>query len=36
MEYGCYCNKFLTGGGKVGTDDFHENLCLGRNFTYLL
>merc|ERR1712176_863263 len=28
MEYGCYCNKALQGGGKVGTDDSHENLCL--------
>ena len=28
MEYGCYCNKALRGGGKVGTDDSHENLCL--------
>jgi len=28
MEYGCYCNKFVRGGGVVDTDDMHENLCL--------
>lgn len=30
MEYGCYCNKLLRGGGKVDEMDIHENLCLGR------
>jgi len=28
MEYGCYCNKFVRGGGRVESDDVHENLCL--------
>ena len=31
MEYGCYCNKVVRGGGKLpGNDknDVHENLCM--------
>ena len=28
MEYGCYCNKFVRGGGRVEAEDVHENLCL--------
>lgn len=28
MDYGCYCNKVLRGGGKLPTDDRHEKLCL--------
>lgn len=28
MEYGCYCNKVLRGGGKLPTADFHESICM--------
>jgi len=30
MEYGCYCNKAMRGGGKPDplNPDVHENLCL--------
>ena len=41
MEYGCYCNKLVQGGGHLpGTaasdDDYdvHENLCMGKNFFF--
>ena len=30
MEYGCYCNKVVRGGGKLPTADLHEELCLAR------
>ena len=30
MEYGCYCNKFVRGGGRVESNDIHENMCLGK------
>ena len=31
MEYGCYCNKAMRGGGKPDPTipDSHESLCLG-------
>ena len=29
MTYGCYCNKFVRGGGRVESNDIHENMCLG-------
>jgi len=29
MRYGCYCNKLLTGGGRLPQHDEHEALCMG-------
>ena len=28
MNYGCYCNSKLMGGGTTPEDDPHENLCI--------
>ena len=37
MEYGCYCNKAMRGGGKPDplNPDVHENLCLGEITQFL-
>lgn len=28
MNYGCYCNKLLRGGGRLPSKDNHEELCM--------
>jgi hypothetical protein len=31
MEYGCYCNKLVRGGGRLpGGTDPHEKICIGK------
>ena len=33
MEYGCYCNKVVRGGGRLpGGTDLHEKTCIGKWF----
>ena len=34
MEYGCYCNRILRGGGRLPTNDIHEKACIGKWFKY--
>jgi len=32
MNYGCYCNKLLVGGGRLPESDHHEELCMAIGF----